>query len=68
MLNNILMSGIGYRIEVYSEIRYNDGLCDLHSDIGGSDIRLSPISLFRDIRLRDHLCLSHCIAGGGGGV
>jgi hypothetical protein len=29
--------------------------CALHSDIGRSDIRLSPISLITDIRLSAHL-------------
>ncbi len=40
-----LVSDIGYRTKVYSDIRYNVGLHPLQSDIGHSDIRLSPISL-----------------------
>jgi hypothetical protein len=40
----ILMSDIGYQTKVYSDIRYNVGLCALQSDIRRSDIRLSPIS------------------------
>jgi hypothetical protein len=49
------MSDIGYRTKVYSDIRYNVGLCALQSDIGRSDIRLSPISLITDIGLSAHL-------------
>jgi hypothetical protein len=51
----IFMSDVGYRTKVYSDIRYNVGLCALQSDIGCSDIRLSPISLITDIGLSDHL-------------
>jgi hypothetical protein len=51
----ILLSDIGYRTKVYSDIRYNVGLCALQSDIGRSDIRLSPISLIKDIGLSAHL-------------
>ncbi len=47
---------IGYRTKVYSDIRYNVGLCAFQSDIGCSDIRLSPISLITDIGLSAHLC------------
>jgi hypothetical protein len=47
---------IGYRIKVYSDIRYNVGLYAFQSDIGRSDIRLSPISLITDIGLSAHLC------------
>jgi hypothetical protein len=39
------MSDIVYRIKAYSDLRYNIGLGSLQSDIRGSDIRLSPISL-----------------------
>jgi hypothetical protein len=53
----MLMSDIGYRTKVYSDIRYNVGLCDLQSDIGRSDIRLSLISLITDIGLSAHLWL-----------
>ncbi len=53
----IRMSDIGYRTKVYSDIRFNVGLCALQSDIGRSYIRLSPISLITDIRLSAHLCL-----------
>ncbi len=48
------MSDIGYRIKVYSDIRYNVGLHQ--SDIGSSDIKLSPISLDTDIGVSAHLC------------
>ncbi len=51
------MSDIGYRRKDYSDIRYNVGLCTLQSDIGRSDIRLSPISLITDIGMSAHLCL-----------
>jgi hypothetical protein len=53
---NFWMSDIGYRIKVYSDIRYNAGLSSLQSDIGSSDIKLSPISLITDIGLSAHLC------------
>jgi hypothetical protein len=46
------MADIGYWIKVYSDIQYNVGLLSLQFDIGGSDIRLSPISLITDIGLR----------------
>jgi hypothetical protein len=49
------MSDFGYHTKVYSDIRYNTGLCALQSDIGRSDIRLSPISLITDIGLSAHL-------------
>jgi hypothetical protein len=49
------MSDIVYGTKVYSDIRYNFGLCALQSDIGRSDIRLSPISLIMDIGLSAHL-------------
>jgi hypothetical protein len=48
---------VGYRTKVYSDIRYNVELCALQSDIGRSDIRLSPISLIMDIGLSAHLCI-----------
>ncbi len=51
------MSDIEYQTKVYSDIRYNVGLCALQSDIGHSDIRLSPISLIKDIGLSAHLCI-----------
>jgi hypothetical protein len=47
---------VGYRIKVYSDIRYNVGLRSLQSDIGSSDIKLSPISLITDIGVSAHLC------------
>ncbi len=50
------MSDIGYNRKVYSDIRYNVVLCALQSDIGHSDIRLSPILLITDIGLNAHLC------------
>ncbi len=50
------MSDIGYWIKVYSDIWYNVGLRSLQSDIGGFDIRLSPISLITNIGLSAHLC------------
>jgi hypothetical protein len=53
----MFMSDIGYRRKDYSDIRYNVGLCALQSDIGRSDIKLSPISLITDIGLSAHLCL-----------
>jgi hypothetical protein len=53
----MLMSDIGYQTKVYSDIRYNVGLCALQSDIGRSYIRLSPISLIMDIGLSAHLWL-----------
>ncbi len=46
---------IQYRIKVYSDIRYNDGLRSLQFDIGSSDIKLSPILLITDIGLSVHL-------------
>jgi hypothetical protein len=52
------MSDIGYPTKVHSDIRYNVGLKALQSDIGRSDIRLSPISLITDIGLSAHLCPS----------
>jgi hypothetical protein len=48
--------GVGYQTKVYSDIRYNVGLCALQSYIGHSNIRLSPISLITDIGLSAHLC------------
>jgi hypothetical protein len=53
---NFWMSDIGYWIKVYSDIRYNVGLRSLQSDIGSSDIKLSPISLITDIGVSAHLC------------
>ncbi len=53
---NFWMSDIGYQIKVYSDIRYNVGLHSLQSDIGSSDIKLSPISLIKDIGVSAHLC------------
>jgi hypothetical protein len=50
------MWNIGYRIKVYSDIRYDVGLRSFQSDIGSSDIRLSPISLITNIGVSDHLC------------
>ena len=52
---NFWMSDIGYRIKVYSDIRYNVGLRSLQSDIASSDIKLSPISLITDIGVSAHL-------------
>jgi hypothetical protein len=41
-----------------SDIRYNVGLQALQSDIGGSDIRFSLISLIKDVKLGGaHLCI-----------
>ncbi len=51
----IFESDIGYGTKAYSDIRYNVGLCILQSDIGCSDIRLSPILLITDNGLRAHL-------------
>ncbi len=56
----ILRSDIGYRRKDYSDIRYNVGLWALQSDIGCSNIRLSPISLITDIGLSAHLWLWLC--------
>ncbi len=56
---NFWMSYIGYRIKVYSDIRYNVGLRSLQSDIGSSDIKISPISLITDIGVSAHLCVSN---------
>ncbi len=50
---------VGYRIKVYSDIRYNVGLRSLPSDIGSSDIKLSPISLITDIGVSAHLWQSY---------
>ncbi len=50
------MSDIGYRIKVYYDIRYNVGVCSVQSDIGSSDIQLSPISPIAEIGLSAHLC------------
>jgi hypothetical protein len=55
---NFWMSDIGYRIKVCSDIRYNVGLRSLQSNIGSSDIKLSPISLITDIGVSAHLWLS----------
>jgi hypothetical protein len=55
---NFWMSDIGYQIKVYSDIRYNVGLCSLQSNIGSSDIKLSPILLITDIGVRAHLWVS----------
>ncbi len=49
------MLDIRYWTKVYSDVRYNVGLCALQSDIGRSDIRLSPISLITDIGLSEIL-------------
>jgi hypothetical protein len=54
----MLMSDIGYLTKVYSDMRHNVGLCALQSDIGRSDIRLSPISLITDIGLSAQLWMS----------
>ncbi len=54
---NCWISDRGYWIKVYSDIRYNVGLRSLQSDIGSSDIKLSPISLITDIGVSAHLCL-----------
>ncbi len=47
----MLMSDIGYQTKVYSDIRYNVGLCALQSDIRRSDITHTHIqnidSVFR---------------------
>jgi hypothetical protein len=48
---------VGYRIKVYSDIRYNVGLRSLQYNIGSSDIKLSPISLITDIGVSAHLCV-----------
>jgi hypothetical protein len=60
---NNRISNIGYRIKVFSDIWYNVGLRSLQSDFGGSNIRLSPISLImHDIGLSAHLgpyCTPH---------
>ncbi len=48
------ISNIQYRIKFYSNIRYNVGLCSLQSDIGSSNIKLSPISLITDIGVSAH--------------
>jgi hypothetical protein len=46
---------IGSRIKVYSDIQNNVGLRSLQSDIGSSDIKLSPILLIMDTGLNAHL-------------
>ncbi len=51
----LAMLDIEYWTKNYSDIRYNVGLCALQTDIGRSDIRLSPISLITDIGLSAHL-------------
>ncbi len=43
------MSDIRYRIKVYSDIRYNVRLRSLQSDIRSSNIKLSLISLIKEI-------------------
>jgi hypothetical protein len=50
------MSDILYWIKVYSDVRYNAGLCSFLSDIRGFHIRLSLISLFGDIEQSAHIC------------
>ncbi len=52
------MSDIGYRLKVYSDIRYNVRLLSLQTDIGRSNVKLSPISLITDIGVSAHLCQS----------
>ncbi len=54
-LRRLINFDIGYRTKVYSDIQYIVGLCALQSDIGRSDIRLSPISLITDIGLSAYL-------------
>jgi hypothetical protein len=54
---NLKTLDVEYRIKFYSDIRYNVGLRSLQSDIGSSDIKLSPISLITDIGVSAHLCL-----------
>jgi hypothetical protein len=51
---------VGYRIKVYSDIRYNVGFRSPQSDIGSSDIKLSPISLITDIGVSAHLWRLQC--------
>ncbi len=58
------MSDMGYRIILYSDIRYNVGILSLQFDIGSSNIKLSQyrkfqyqaqsISLITDIGLSAH--------------
>jgi hypothetical protein len=55
----MLMSDIGYGTKVYSDIQHNVRLYALQSDIGRSDIRLSPIPLITDIGLSAHLWLEY---------
>ncbi len=55
---DVRMSDIGYRIKVYSNIRYNVVLRSLQSDIGSSDNKLSLISLIMDIGVSAHLWLT----------
>jgi hypothetical protein len=50
------VSDIGYWRKVHSNILYNVGLRSLQSDIGGSDIRLSPTLLVTDMGLSTQLC------------
>jgi HJR/Mrr/RecB family endonuclease len=47
----MLFSDSGYWIKAYSNIQYNVGHCTLQSDIGGSDIRLCPITNLRYLNL-----------------
>jgi hypothetical protein len=49
---------VGYRIKVYSNIRYNVGHRSLQSDIGSSDIKLSLILVITDIGVSAHLWYS----------
>ncbi len=53
-MNNGMLD-FGWKFIQISEI--NIGLCSLQSDIGSSEIKLSPISLITDIRLSAHLCV-----------
>jgi hypothetical protein len=48
------------QISVKSLIRYpsNVRLCHLQSNLGDSNIMLSPISFFTDIGIRAHQCMS----------
>jgi hypothetical protein len=55
-LRGFIQINFGYEILDKSLFRYpNVGLCAFQSDIGRSDIRLSPISLITDIGLSAHL-------------
>jgi hypothetical protein len=56
-----LMSDIGYRMKVYSDIQHNAGLHSFQPDVRSCDIKLSPILLITDIGVSAHLWIYRTI-------